>query len=93
MLRRLQDSNLSADDVEFLDRMVSVFNALQREAKALAVYARNRRPDEAAQFEKARKLALRKLGELTQQEELLDLESAPRAVPTPKAGKLNEADS
>lgn len=90
MLRKLQDSNISADDVEFLDRMVSVFNALQREAKALAVYAKGRKTDEAIQFEKARKLALRKLGELTQQEDLLDLDTVPRTVPNPKSGKVAE---
>ncbi len=70
MLRRMQDSGVSADDAEFLDRMVVVFNALQREARALIVYAKSRSTDDAALFEKSRRLALRKLGELTQQDDL-----------------------
>lgn len=87
MLRRLQESNISADDVEFLDRMVSIFNALQREAKALAVYAKSRKPEDAVKFEKARKDALRKLGELTHQEELLEIDATPQSGPNLKTGK------
>jgi hypothetical protein len=70
MLRRLQDMKISAEDIEFLDRMIGVFNALQREAKALAAFAKNRKPEDATQFEQARKSALKKLADLTHQDEL-----------------------
>jgi hypothetical protein len=78
LLRKLQDSNVSGDDAEFLDRMIGVFNALQREAKSLILFSKTRKPEDAALFEKARKLALRKLGELTQQEELVQPEPTRR---------------
>jgi len=91
ILRRLQDTNISGDDAEFLDRMIGVLNALQREAKALVVYSKSRKPEDAAVFEKSRKLAIRKLGELTQQEEFLQSESHPSRVPTPKSNRSDES--
>lgn len=91
ILRRLQDTNISGDDAEFLDRMISVLNALQREAKALVVYSKNRKPEEAALFEKSRKLAIRKLGELTQQEAFLESGAAAPRVPTTKSNRADDA--
>lgn len=90
ILRRLQDTNISGDDAEFLDRMISVLNALQREAKALVVYSKSRKPEEAAIFEKSRKLSIRKLGELTQQEVFLDSGSASPRVPTSKPNRSDD---
>jgi len=52
MLRNLQDSNISGDDAEFLDRMISVLNALQLEARALTAYSKSRKPEDAAQLRK-----------------------------------------
>ncbi len=89
MLRRLQDSNVSGDDAEFLDRMISVLNALQREARALTIYAKSRKNDDAAKYERERRLVLKKLSELTQQEELLQSDPVPRNVPAPRSGKVN----
>ena len=89
MLRKLQDSKISGDDAEFLDRMISVLNALQREARALTVYSKSRKPDDAAKYEKERRLVLKKLSELTQQEELLQPDSPTRSTPTPRTGKVN----
>lgn len=82
ILRRLQDRDVSGDDAEFVDRMISVLNALQREAKALTLYSNSRKADDAVDFEKKRRQALKKLGELTQQEEFLDVDS--------KGGRFNE---
>ena len=78
MLRRLQDSDISGDDSEFLDRMISVFNALQREARALVVFSKSRKPDDAASFEKSRKTVLKKLSDLTHQDNLLQSDNASR---------------
>jgi len=86
MLRRLQDTKISAEDIEFLDRMIGVFNALQREAKSLAAFAKSRKPEDAAQFEQARKSALKKLAELTHQDELTQ-PVQPQRIGTPKTGK------
>ena len=96
MLRRLQESNLSSDDSEFLDRMIGVLNALQMEAKALVVFSKSRKTDDAQQFERARKIALKKLAELTQQEELAQPELAPTTstVPViPRSGKAGPASN
>lgn len=86
MLRRLQDMKISAEDIEFLDRMIGVFNALQREAKSLAAFAKNRKPEDAAQFEQARKSALKKLAELTHQDELAQ-PSQPQRNTAPKTSR------
>ncbi len=93
ILRRLQDSNVSGDDAEFVDRMISVLNALQREAKALATYSKSRKPDDAALFEKARRLALKKLGDLTQHEEFLQSDSNVRSLPSSSPSKRAEASN
>ena len=53
LLRNLADTNLSDDDEEFINRMVGVYIALEKEAKALTVFA------------KARKAAVAKLDQLT----------------------------
>ena len=66
LLRKLQDADLSDDDEEYIDRMVTVFNALQREAKSLVVYAKSKKPADAEVFESARKAALAKLNQLTE---------------------------
>ena len=47
LLRRLQDSDLTDDDKEYIDRMVAVDNALQREAKALVTFAKSKKPIDA----------------------------------------------
>ena len=65
MLRRLQDVNVSPADAEYVDRMIGVFNALQKEANALIVYSKSRRSEDAQKFERERRLVLRKLGDLT----------------------------
>ena len=93
ILRRLQDTNVSGDDAEYLDRMISVLNALQREARALTVYAKSRKPEDAAKYERERRLVLRKLGELTHQEELLQAEPGTLSVPTPKSGKSEDSSN
>lgn len=96
MLRRLQESNISGDDSEFLDRMIGVLNALQREAKALVVFSKTRKTEDAQQFEKARRLALKKLAELTHQEELIQPDMAPTTPASPanvKSGKTGPASN
>lgn len=66
LLRRLQDVDLSEDDEEYIDRMISVYNALQREAKALIAFAKSHKPSDAEAFDAARKAAVSKLGQLTE---------------------------
>ncbi len=65
LLRKLQDTPLSDDDEEYIDRMVTVYNALQREAKALTVFAKSKKARDAEVFEKARQSAVMKLNQLT----------------------------
>lgn len=93
MLRKLQDSRVSGDDAEFIDRMISVFNALQKEAQALIVYSKSRKPDDATKYEKERRLVLRKLGELTQHDELIPLNPVPRTVPNSSTGNSTDASN
>jgi len=65
-LRRLQDDKrLSADDEDFIDRMIVAYSALQREAKALTVYAKSKKAADAEAFAKARRIALEKIDNLT----------------------------
>lgn len=66
LLRRLQEADLTEDDKEYIDRMVSVYNALQREAKALVTFAKTRKASDADAFDAARKSALGKLAQLTE---------------------------
>jgi len=84
LLRRLQDADLTDDDKEYIDRMVSVYNALQREARALVTFAKTRKATDAEVFDAARKAALGKLAQLT--------EPAPPAPETPPAA-LDSDDS
>ena len=65
LLRNLADTNLSDDDEEFINRMVGVYIALEKEAKALTVFAKSKRHSDAALFAKARKAAVAKLDQLT----------------------------
>jgi|GEM_PF-2484841 len=65
LLRNLADTNLSDDDEEFINRMVGVYIALEKEAKALTVFAKSKKPSDAALFAKARKAAVAKLDQLT----------------------------
>ena len=65
LLRRLQQTDLTDDDKEYIDRMISAFNALQREAKALIAYAKSKKPADAELFDSARKSAVLKLAQLT----------------------------
>jgi|GEM_PF-3538274 hypothetical protein len=95
MLRRLQDTKISDEDKEFLDRMIGVFNALQMEANSVTAFAKSRKVDDAQKFERDRRLVLRKLADLTQRDEFYEpeaapqrgqvpqIEPAPRAVPLP----------
>jgi len=69
LLRKLQDTKLSAADEDFIDRMIGAYNALQREAKALSSFARSRKPADAEAFSKARKLAIEKIDKLTMEED------------------------
>lgn len=66
LLRRLQETDLSDDDEEYIDRMINVYNALQKEAKALVVFAKSKNPADAELFDAARKSAVTKLGQLTE---------------------------
>lgn len=65
LLRRLQENDLTDDDEEYIDRMINVYNALQREAKALITFAKSKKPADAEIFDTARKAAVAKLGQLT----------------------------
>lgn len=65
LLRRLQENELTDDDEEYIDRMINVYNALQREAKALITFAKSKKPADAEIFDTARKAAVAKLGQLT----------------------------
>lgn len=85
MLRNLQKSNVSGDDAEFLDRMIGVFNALQQEARALAVFAKSRKPEAAVNYEKERRRVVRKLAELTQQGDTVKPDSVSPPAPSPKS--------
>lgn len=69
LLRKLQDTKLSAADEDFLDRMIGAYNALQREAKALANFAKSRKPADAEAFAKARKAAIEKIDQLTMEDD------------------------
>jgi hypothetical protein len=66
LLRRLQETDLSDDDEEYIDRMINVYNALQKEAKALVAFAKSKKPADAEIFDSARKAAVTKLGQLTE---------------------------
>jgi len=66
LLRRLQETDLSDDDEEYIDRMINVYNALQKEAKALIAFAKSKKPADAELFDAARKAAVTKLGQLTE---------------------------
>lgn len=66
LLRRLQETNLSDDDEEYIDRMINVYNALQKEAKSLVVFTKSKKPADAEIFDAARKAAVTKLGQLTE---------------------------
>lgn len=65
LLRRIQETDLSDDDKEYIDRMINVYNALQREAKALVAFSKSKKPSDADIFDAARKAAVTKLGQLT----------------------------
>lgn len=71
MLRKLQDTNISPEDAEFIDRMIGVFNALQKEATALINYSKTLKAEEAQRFERERRTVLRKLADLTHQEDVV----------------------
>lgn len=66
LLRRLQETDLTDDDEEYIDRMINVYNALQKEAKALVTYAKSKKPGDAEVFDTARKAAVTKLAQLTE---------------------------
>ncbi|MBS0206699.1 MAG: hypothetical protein JSS49_27800 [Planctomycetes bacterium] len=70
LLRRLQETDLGDDDREYIDRMISVYNGLQKEAKALIAFAKSRKPADAELFDAARKSAVTKLGQLTDGDKL-----------------------
>lgn len=74
ILRRLQESNVSQEDAEFLDRMIAVLNALQLEAKAVVTFAKSRSTDDAGKYERERRRVLKKLSELTQRDDYLPLD-------------------
>ena len=65
LLRRLQETDLTDDDKEYIDRMISAYNALQKEAKSLVSFAKSKKPADAEIFDAARKSAVAKLGQLT----------------------------
>lgn len=69
LLRKLQDTKLSAEDEDFVDRMIGAYNALQREARALATFAKSRKSSDAEAFNRARKTAITKIEGLTSTEE------------------------
>ena len=77
LLRKLQDTKLSAADEDFIDRMIGAYNALQREAKALSDFAKSRRPAAAEAFAKARKLAIDKIDNLTAEDEATTVADPP----------------
>jgi len=79
LLRRLQETQLSDDDEEYIDRMINVYNALQKEAKSLVVFTKSKKPADAEIFDAARKSAVAKLGQLTEGDK-----SAPDPVSTEK---------
>ncbi|MDB5342264.1 MAG: hypothetical protein JWP89_641 [Schlesneria sp.] len=78
LLRRLQENELTDDDEEYIDRMINVYNALQREAKALVTFAKSKKPADAEIFDTARKAAVVKLAQLTEGDKI------PAAAPTDK---------
>ena len=93
ILRRLQESNVSEEDAEFLDRMIAVLNALQLEAKALSVFSKTRKADDASKYERERRRVLKKLSELTQHDEFVPMESEPQAVPGPNKANPNSSSN
>ena len=93
ILRRLQESNVSEEDAEFLDRMIAVLNALQLEAKALSVFSKSRKADDASKYERERRRVLKKLSELTQHDEFVPMESEPQAVPGPNKANPNSSSN
>ena len=81
LLHNLADTNLSDDDEEFINSMVGVYIALEKEAKTLTTFAKSKKPSDAALFAKARKAAVAKLDQLTNGNEEKDA-----AVTDPAAG-------
>lgn len=71
-LRKLQETHLSDDDGEFIDRMIVTYESLQREAKALTNFARSRKTSDQEAFAKARRVALKKLEQLTEADQTTD---------------------
>ncbi len=80
-LRKLQDTKLNDDDADFIDRMIGAYNALEREAKALAVFARSRKSTDAAAFAKARKAAIEKIDQLTPSDDVTAVADPPVEPP------------
>ncbi len=74
-LRKLQDSKLSPNDEEFINRMLGAYIALQREAKALSNFAKSRKSADADAFAKARKAAIEKIDHMTMEAEPASLTS------------------
>ncbi|MBM4074369.1 MAG: hypothetical protein FJ267_01835 [Planctomycetes bacterium] len=70
LLRKLQDTKLSVDDEEIIDRMIGAYNALQREATALSTLVKTKKPSDADAFSKARKTAIEKIDQLTADDDL-----------------------
>lgn len=69
-LRKLQATDrLSDEDEVYVDRMTSLYNALEAEAKALIKFSKNRTEADAAAFEKARLGALAKFEEIIRSDE------------------------
>ena len=55
-----------AKEVYTAKQVVNVYNALQKEAKALVTFAKSKKPADAELFDAARKAAVAKLGQLTE---------------------------
>lgn len=69
LLRKLQDSELSDEDEQFIDGIIGVYNAISAEAKALVKFAKSEDDTDAKAFEKARQTAVSRLQKLIGNEE------------------------
>lgn len=64
LLRKLQDSELTDEDEQFIDGIIGVYNSLESEAKALIKFSKSKSETDAKAFEKARQTAVTRLQKL-----------------------------
>lgn len=69
LLRKLQETELSDEDEQFIDGIIGVYNSLDAEAKSLIKFSTSKSQTDAKAFEKARKTAVARLQKLLGEDE------------------------